>query len=111
MLIIYLKPKNEIIVSTKFYSFNPKDNAIRLGYTFIIKKHWGTKINLLMKDLMINYTFKFLDKIYFDIGTQNYRSRKAIENIGACLFKDDEDGKVVYKLIKKDYVNNECNKQ
>ena len=107
MLIIYLKPKNEIIGSTRFYSFDPKDNAIRIGYTFIIKKYWGTKINLLIKDLMINYTFKFLDKIYFDIGTQNYRSRKAIEKIGAHLFKDDEDGKVVYKLIQKDYLNNE----
>ena len=65
MLIIYLKPKNEIIGSTKFYSFNPKDNAIRIGYTFIIKKHWGTKINLLMKDLMINYTFKFFRQNIF----------------------------------------------
>ena len=72
MLIIYLKPKNEIIGSTRFYSFDPKDNAIRIGYTFIIKKYWGTKLNLLTKDLMINYTFKFLDKIYFDISTQNY---------------------------------------
>ena len=68
------------------------------------------EINFLIKDLMINYTFKFLDKIYFDIGTQNYRSRKAIEKIGSHLFKDNEDGKVVYKLIKKDYVNNEIKK-
>ena len=65
----------------------------------------------MIKNFMINYSFKSLDKIFFDIGTQNYRSRKAIEKIGACLFKDDEDGKFVYKLIKKDYVNNECNKQ
>ena len=111
MLIIYLKSKNEIIGSTRFYSFDPKDNAIRIGYTFIIKKYWGKEINFLIKDLMINYTFKFLDKIYFDIGTQNYRSRKAIDKIGAHLLKDNEDGKVVYKLIMKDYVNNECNKQ
>ena len=34
-----------------------------------------------------------------------------LKKIGAHLFKDDEDGKVVYKLIKKDYVNNECNKE
>jgi hypothetical protein len=111
MLIIYLKPKNEIICSTRFYSFDPKDNAIRIRYTFIIKKYWGKEINFLIKNLMINYTFKFLDKIYFDIGTQNYRSRKAIEKIGAHLFKDDEDSIVVYKLIKKDYANNECSKQ
>ena len=43
MLIIYLKPKNEIIGSTRFYSFDPKDNAIRIGYTFIIKKTLGDK--------------------------------------------------------------------
>ena len=105
-MIIYLKPKNEIIGSTRFYSFDPKDNAIRIGYTFIIKKYWGTKINLLIKDLMINYTFKFLDKIYFDIGVHNHRSRKAIEKIGAILFKDNVTGNVIYKLRKKDYVNN-----
>ena len=101
MLIIYLKPRNEIIGSTMFYSFDPKDNAIRIGYTFIIKKHWGTKINLLMKDLMINYTFKFLDKIYFDIGTQNYRSRKAIEKLELVCLKMMKMVKLYISLLRK----------
>ena len=46
------------------------------------------------------------------IGLLGYgRMGKAIEKIGAHLFKDDEDGKVVYKIIKKDCVNDECSKQ
>ena len=101
MLIIYLKPKNEIIGSTRFYSFDPKDNAIRIGYTFIIKKYWGTKLNLLTKDLMINYTFKFSDKIYFDIGSQNYRSRKAIEKLELVCLKMMKMVKLYINLLRK----------
>ena len=58
---------------------------------------------------MINYTFHFLDKIYFDIGVHNHRSEN-IEKIGAILFKDSVTGNVIYKLRKKDYENNKIKK-
>ena len=32
---------------------------------------------------MIDYALKFFDKIYFDIGKNNIRSRKAVEKLGA----------------------------
>ena len=34
---------------------------------------------------MIDYALKFLDKIYFDIGENNIRSRKAVEKLGATF--------------------------
>ena len=110
MFKIYDKILNKIIGSTRFYSLDKINNSIKIGFTFIVREYWGTSINYQVKDMMINYTFQFLDKIYFDIGVQNHRSRKAIEKIGAILFKDNVKGNVIYKLRKKDYVNNEIKK-
>ena len=49
---------------------------------------------------MINYTFKFLDKIYL-YWHSKLSIRKAIEKIG-CLKMNE-----INKLIQKDYLNNE----
>jgi RimJ/RimL family protein N-acetyltransferase len=111
MLKIYDKTLNKIISSTRFYSLDKIDSSIKIGFTFVVRECWGTTINYQVKDMMINYTFKFLDKIYFDIGVHNHHSRKAIEKIGAILFKDNVTNNVIYKLRKKDYVNNEIKKQ
>ena len=73
---------------------------IRIGFTFISKKYWGTSINFQVKKIMLNYAFQYLDKVYFDIGANNFRSRKAVEKIGAHLFSDNKQGSVVY-IIKK----------
>ena len=54
---------------------------------------------------MIDYSFKYLSKIYFDIGNTNFRSRKAIEKLGAKLVLDNGDGMVVYFLNKNTYHN------
>ena len=77
---------------------------IRIGFTFITTKYWGTTTNFRIKKLVINYAFKFLDKIYFDIGENNIRSIKAVEKLGAIFFSADHKGMVVYKLNKIDFI-------
>ena len=99
-LLIVEKFTNQIIGSTRFYSYDKIDKAIRIGFTFISKKYWGTSINFQVKKIMLNYAFQYLDKVYFDIGANNFRSRKAVEKIGAHLFSDNKQGSVVY-IIKK----------
>ena len=94
------KNYNKIIGSTRFYSYDKVDDAIRIGFTFISKEYWGTSTNFLIKQIMIDYAFKYLSKIYFDIGNNNLRSRKAVEKLGAVLFKDSINGNVIY-LLKK----------
>ena len=91
---------NKVIGSTRFYSYDKVDDAIRIGFTFISKEYWGTSTNFLIKQIMIDYAFKYLSKIYFDIGNNNLRSRKAVEKLGAVLFKDSINGNVIY-LLKK----------
>ena len=37
---------------------------------------------------MLGYAFNYEENVYFDIGKNNIRSRKAIEQIGANLYLD-----------------------
>ena len=67
-------------------------------------KYWGITKKFKIKKGMIDYDLKFWDKIYFDIGENNIRSRKAVEKLGATFFSDDNKGMVVYKLNKIDFI-------
>jgi len=52
--------------------------------------------------LMLGYAFNYVENIYFDIGKNNIRSRKAIERIGAILHLDADIGNVLYILRFED---------
>jgi RimJ/RimL family protein N-acetyltransferase len=53
-----------------------------------------------MKALMLAHAFRFVERVVFVIGENNWRSRKAAEKIGARLFRQDSD-KVVYAIMRK----------
>ena len=99
---IYDKSKNTLIGSTRYYSYSKKKKSIKIGFTFLIPEYWGTKTNLQIKTLMLGYAFNYVENIYFDIGKNNFRSRKAIEKIGAILHLDSDIGNVVYILRFED---------
>ena len=102
---IFDNSHNKFFGSTRFYSYDENDKAVRIGYTYIAPEYWGTTTNNSIKKMMLDYIFKYLDKVYFDIGEQNLRSRKATEKLGAKLFLDDGGGMVVYLLNKNTYHN------
>ena len=99
---IFDKSNNNIIGSTRFYSYNKKENSVKLGFTFLTPEHWGGKTNLQIKTLMLGYAFNYVENVYFDIGKNNIRSRKAIEKIGATLYLDADIGNVLYILRFED---------
>lgn len=72
-----------IIGSSRFY--NHKDREITIGYTFLSRTFWGGIYNFEMKKLMLDHAFQSVDRVFFEIGRDNIRSRKAIEKIGAKL--------------------------
>ena len=74
---------NKIIGSSRYYNFSEVDNSIIIGYTFISREYWGTKYNSLLKELMINYAFQFVNSVHFHVGDTNFRSQKAVEKLGA----------------------------
>ncbi|MFN5795437.1 MAG: GNAT family N-acetyltransferase, partial [Bacteroidota bacterium] len=77
------------------------EKSIAIGYTFLAKKFWGGFINSSLKKLMIKYAFDSVDKIYFHVGSQNIRSQKAIEKLGALLIKTE----VTHLLDKPDKIS------
>lgn len=88
-----------VIGSTRFYSHDVAGKAVRLGYTFLCPKYWGSGTNLEMKEVLLEHAFTIVDQVYFDIGKENFRSRKAVEKLGAVECRSDDE-KVVYGLNK-----------
>jgi len=80
-----------VVGSTRFYDFKPEHREIAIGYTFLACEEWGTGANTEMKDLMINFIAPYVDKIWFHIGSENHRSRRAVEKLGATFqYEEDE---------------------
>ncbi len=73
----------KVIGCSRFYDLNLENKSIKIGYTFIGIDYWGGEFNKNMKKLMIDYAFEKLETVFFDIGSQNIRSQKAIAKIGA----------------------------
>ena len=99
---IYNKSNSTLIESTRYYSYSKKKKSIKIGFTFLTPEYWGSDTNLQIKTLMLGYAFNYVDNIYFDIGKNNIRSRKAIEKIGATLHLDADIGNVLYILRFED---------
>jgi RimJ/RimL family protein N-acetyltransferase len=91
--VIQDKKSQKLIGSTRFYDFDSEDSSIALGYTFLSREFWGGEYNKLVKKLLLDYAFQFVDKVYFHIGETNFRSQAAIKKIGA-----KQDGVLVFDL-------------
>src|SRR5438045_5140679 len=73
----------EMIGSTRFYGYDPEQSEIEIGWTFLARRYWGGRYNLEMKELLLAHAFRFVDNVVFFVGETNFRSRKAMEKIGA----------------------------
>jgi N-acetyltransferase len=73
----------EIIGSTRIYNYNETDHSVFIGYTFIATKYWGSGINAIVKKLLLDYVFQYVNTVYFHIGANNVRSQMAITRIDA----------------------------
>lgn len=94
----------KVIGSSRYYAYSPQEKQILVGYTFLARSHWGGKYNQEMKSLMLNHAFRFVDSVLFEIGEKNYRSRRAIEKIGARFVGPKAEIKttphVIYQIDK-----------
>ena len=79
------------------------DRCIRIGYTFIARELWGTAANREIKKTMLTRAFKVVDRVFFDIGPQNFRSIAAVMELGAVFSHDESDSKAVYMLSKQQW--------
>ncbi|MBK9255982.1 MAG: GNAT family N-acetyltransferase [Saprospiraceae bacterium] len=102
----------EYLGSTRFYDFKPEERSVLIGYTFISRSCWGTGINHVMKSLMLDYAFHYVDRVIFHIGANNIRSQKSIEKLGAkhvntlevAYFGEVPRTNFEYEIQKEDWV-------
>jgi RimJ/RimL family protein N-acetyltransferase len=90
-----------IIGSSRYYDLALVERLVAIGFTFLARRFWGGRYNGELKSLMLDHAFKFADRVRFEIGESNLRSRRAIEKIGARLSGQKTiEGKtqVVYEL-------------
>lgn len=101
----------QIIGSSRFYEYNADKNSIAIGYTFLTRDHWGSIYNRAVKSLMLNHAFRFVEDVIFHIGSNNLRSQKAIEKLGAKKIEELEMNyygepqqlNFVYRINKNDW--------
>lgn len=91
-----------VIGSSRYHGHDEQRREVEIGWTFLVRTHWGGTYNREMKQLMLRHAFQFVDRVLFVIGVENHRSRRAIEKIGGVLAgtRRDEKGeeRVVYEV-------------
>jgi N-acetyltransferase len=104
--LVIAEPGGRLIGSSRYGPdrVRPGSGAVEIGWTFLTRDHWGGRTNAEVKRLMIGHAFTAHDEVVFLVGTENLRSRRAVEKLGARL--DDEhvdlDGlpHVAYRLTR-----------
>jgi RimJ/RimL family protein N-acetyltransferase len=74
-----------VIGSSRYFGYDEEKSEVEIGWSFLARSYWGGRYNGEMKALMVHHAFQFVDSIAFWIGPENWRSRKAVEKIGATF--------------------------
>lgn len=73
-----------LIGSSRFQSHDEADGgSVEIGWTFLSRDHWRTGANREMKRLMLDHAFQSVACVFFSVGEENHRSRRAMAGIGA----------------------------
>jgi N-acetyltransferase len=83
------RASGRIIGSTRYHNLKSGEE-VEIGWTFLEKAFWGGTYNGEMKKLMLDHAFKFVERVVFVIGEENWRSRRAVEKIGGKLLRNEE---------------------
>ncbi|MGA7804911.1 GNAT family N-acetyltransferase [Bradyrhizobium sp.] len=101
-----------LIGSSRYYGYDPARSEIEIGWTFIVRSHWGGAANREVKRLMLDHAFGFVDTVVFWVGEENWRSQRAMTKIGGV--KRDglltrqlsgDDPYFIFEITKNRYQN------
>jgi len=71
-----------LIGSSRYYGYEAERSEIEIGWTFIVRSHWGGRANREVKRLMLDHAFTFVDTVVFWVGEENWRSQGEMTKIG-----------------------------
>ena len=91
-----------IIGSSRFHGYDEAKSEVEIGWTFLARSHWGGTYNREMKRLMLHHAFKVVNSVIFVVGSNNFRSQRAVEKIGGVRAGTRLDGSgresLVYRI-------------
>jgi len=64
---------------------NSDGSSVAIGYTFLVRSRWGGSTNTELKQLMLQHAFASVDTVWFHVGSENFRSQKAVQKLGAVF--------------------------
>ncbi|MBH1944979.1 GNAT family N-acetyltransferase [Erythrobacter sp. YJ-T3-07] len=98
-----------IIGSSRFQALTSAEDdpeeqsSVEIGWTFLAPRYWGKGANREVKRLMLGHALESVERVDFRVGEANWRSRTALENIGARQTRRTElsryQGKRVLHLV------------
>ena len=95
---------NRLIGSSRYYGYEPERSEIEIGWTFLVRSHWGGRANREVKRLMLDHAFTFVDTVVFWVGEHNWRSQGAMTKIGGVkregLFTRELSGETPYFIFE-----------
>ena len=104
------RASGRLIGSSRYFGYDAQQSEVEIGWTFIIRDHWGGQTNREVKRLMLDHAFTFVDTVIFWVGEANWRSQRAVEKIGGVkrdgTFLRDATGPtphVVFELTRQRY--------
>lgn len=91
-LLILERATGEVIGSSRYHAWDAERNSVEIGWTFLVRRHWGGGTNREVKRLMLDHAFRSFDSVTFHAHRGNVRSQRAIEKLGAVRIEDGLDG-------------------
>jgi RimJ/RimL family protein N-acetyltransferase len=83
-MLVAIEPGSGAIIGSSRYDLaRVASGEVEVGWTFLVRRHWGGTTNHAMKALMVGHALEQVERVIFIIGETNLRSRTAITRIGA----------------------------
>ncbi|HKY13901.1 MAG TPA: GNAT family N-acetyltransferase [Microthrixaceae bacterium] len=77
--------------TSRFANYDAERREVEIGWTFLRRSHWGGVYNGELKRLMLEHAFEAVDAVVFRIHSDNVRSQRAVEKLGATRVGTEED--------------------
>jgi len=82
------RKSGRIIGSSRYCNLDLTNREVEVGWTFLEREFWGGTYNRELKQLMLDHAFRFVDRVVFVVGEENFRSQKALRKIGSSFLKN-----------------------
>lgn len=79
-----------VIGCSVLYTDTNAPSRLSIGFTFLVRDHWGGSTNRCVKRLMLGHIYETASEAWFHIAPTNIRSQTATTRLGAVFTHEDD---------------------